>query len=99
MSAMRLEKRALGALAPSPAVPAWAWTVGSYAGAWAGGAGVGYVVARSKAGAITGGLATSGIWALAAGIRDAKLVHPGVTAAFLGVGAGSLYLAWKRPKR
>lgn len=78
------------------ALPTWAVTLGGYAGSWAGGAGVGYVVARSAKGAATGGLTTSGIWAVVSGTKDYQLNHPAVTAGLFGLGFLSLYLAWQR---
>lgn len=85
---------------PSAAPPVdWAFLLGSYTGAFAGGAGVGYIVGRKGAAAIAGGMAASGIWGLGETIAHARDKNPMLSLAFLALGAGSLFLAWKRTGR
>jgi|KBSMisStandDraft_5_1062788.scaffolds.fasta_scaffold4003818_1 hypothetical protein len=69
--------------------------LGAYAGSWVGGGAVGYVVARTGRGAATGGLAASGFWSFAEGVRGLRS-DPLISAGFLGLGAVSLFLAWRR---
>jgi hypothetical protein len=66
-----------------------------YAGSWLGGAGVGYVVARTGKGAATGGLAASGFWCLVEGLYGIR-TNTGISVGLLGVSALSLFLAWRR---
>lgn len=93
----QIRKIQMGALIDAgTAIPTWAYDVGGYAGSWLGGLGVGYVVAKSGKGAITGGLTTSAMWSAATGIRNYETNHPAVTAGLFGISALSLYLAWTR---
>jgi|WetSurMetagenome_2_1015567.scaffolds.fasta_scaffold540175_1 hypothetical protein len=82
-------------LVPGSSLPV-TYVLGSYAGSWVGGAAVGYVVAKKGAGAVTGGLTTSGLWAFGEGIRGFRSSSGLVTAAFFGLSGLSLWLAWRR---
>lgn len=67
----------------------------AYAGSWLGGGAVGYVVAKTGRGAATGGLAASGIWCFAEGVRGIRS-NTAISAGLLGISALSLFLAWRR---
>lgn len=98
----RLGDPASAELAQAPAASApidWSFLLGSYTGAWAGGAGVGYIVGRKQHTALTGGLAASGIWGLGETIASARDRNPWLSLVFLGLGASSLYFAWQRGGR
>lgn len=92
--------RTLGAAMPPSKLPPppvdWTYAIGAYAGAWAGGAGVGYVVGRSKGSALVGGLAAGGIWGIGEAITNARARNWGVTVTAITVAAASLYFAWQR---
>jgi hypothetical protein len=85
---------ALGAVSEAPVN--WAYLLGSYAGAWAGGAAVGYLVGRDTKAALTGGMAASGIWGVGDTLAYARARPPLLTALFAAAGAGSLAIAWYR---
>lgn len=73
-----------------------AYDLAAYAGSWLGGSAVGYVVSKRGSGAVTGGLTTSGIWAVANGLGNVRINPPVLTGAYLGFGVLSLVLAWRR---
>lgn len=90
---------ALGAAADDAPPVDWAFLLGSYTGAWLGGAGVGYVVGQRAPAAVTGGMAASGIWGLGETLVYARDKKPWLSLLFLGIGGSSLYFAWHRAKR
>lgn len=82
------------ALAVSPTE--WTYLLGSYAGSWGGGAGVGYIASRTPRGALRGGLAASGLWGVGEALYRARERKWWLTGMFVLLGAGSLAAAWKR---
>lgn len=87
---------ALGAAARPVEAVEWGFLLGSYVGAWVGGAAIGYVIGKKPAAAITGGMAASGVWSIGETIAYARSRHPVLSAVFVAMGVGSLVLAWKR---
>ncbi len=86
----------LGATQSSAPAVDWAFLLGSYAGAWGGGAGIGYVVGRKPQAALTGGMAASGAWAIGETIAYARARQPLMSVIFGTLATGSLALAWTR---
>jgi len=74
----------------------WTYLLGSYAGSWGGGAGVGYIASRTPRGALRGGLAASGLWGVGEALYRAREREWWLTGMFVLLGAGSLAAAWKR---
>lgn len=74
----------------------WGFLLGSYAGAWVGGAAVGYVVGRNPRAAVTGGIAASGVWGVGETIAYARERNPLLSGLFVALGVGSLAFAWMR---
>jgi len=92
----RSQGSALGAVQDSVAGVDWGFLLGSYAGAWVGGAAVGYVVGRKPSAALTGGVAASGVWGVGETIAYARSRNPILSGTFLVLGLGSLAFAWMR---
>jgi hypothetical protein len=89
-------QQAEAGLAPPQRPLDWAWIMGSYIGAWAGGAAVGYVVGKDQKSLVTGGLAASGVWGLGEAVAYTKEKKPWVLLGFAVLGATSLAVAWRR---
>lgn len=86
----------LGAVQESVKGVDWGFLLGSYVGAWVGGAAIGYVVGRDGPSTLTGGVAASGVWGVGETIAYARERNPVLSGAFLALGAGSLAFAWLR---
>jgi len=86
----------LGGIADDVKAVDWPYVLGSYAGSWAGGAGVGYIVGRKGKDAFTGGVAASGIWGIGEAVSNFKVRPAWLSGLFLVLGGGSLYFAWAR---
>lgn len=95
-SLARAQGGALGAVKDSVQGVDWGFLLGSYAGAWVGGAAVGYIVGHKPEAAITGGMAASGVWGIGETIAYARDRNPLLSAAFVALGVGSLAFAWMR---
>jgi len=73
----------------------WLYYAGAYGGSWFGGGAVGYMVAHKLDGAVTGGLAASGFWCFAEGLRGIRS-NTAVSVGLLTLSGLSLFLAWRR---
>lgn len=73
-----------------------AYLFGSVVGAYAVGAGVGYIASNKTRGAVTGGIASSGVWAGATAINEFRVGQPILGSVLATLAAGALWFAWQR---